>query len=820
MCFALSILLLKAVGLYAQDNKIIISGYVLDRDRVPIPFASVKVKASSIGTVTSLKGYYKLELKAQRDSLTLSFSCLGYKSAERSFPKLLTSRKLNVSLGEDVHKMEAVVIRGQQNTVTTLQTIGRDKLAAATGPTANVEAVIGTLQGVVQKNELSNKYNVRGGNFDENLVYINGIELYRPLLARSAEQEGLSAINPDLVGRVLFSSGGFTADYGDKLSSVLDITYRQPQRFEASAKLGAVNSSLHLGTKLGNLSLLSGVRLKRVANLLGNMDTKASYDPLYLDAQTYLNYKFNNHWQISLLANINATNFKFYPVSRKTTFGTVKNNRQLDISFDGKEADQFHTYLTALSLDYSPNSKSRHSIKFASFYSQERENFDIASEYLFGGSEPQGAGANAPKTKQVEQDDNIPNFEDTQTLAIGRTRNHSRNTLDYLVLSLRSLSQQRILDKWQVRYGVDIKTNIVKDHTEEWVQRDSLGYTTPLFKDKLVMDRSLQGDHRLQTYSLTAFGEVGSAYQLEDWGRLEGKLGLRSSYWSWSKKILFSPRVNLSFTPKDYKSLSYHFASGLYYQTPFYREMLQEKAIKEHYYSTELNRNIRSQAQAMTLLGVDYNFTLGGRAFKFTSEVFGKYLWRVNPYKQDNIKLKYLGENRAKAYVLGVDAKFYGEFVEGVDSWLSLSLMRARQSIDNSPYDIPLMNAPVLNCSLFFQDYFPHYKPIRLSLRAVYSSGLPIMHNGPNFDKLAFTSPAYKRVDIGLVYRLSEDAEGKARNILGTKATIDLGFDLFNVFDMLNTSSFLWIKDAYNLSYAVPNYLTRRNWNVYLRVQF
>ncbi len=819
LCFSLLLSLLMGEKLFAQQKQksIELTGYVLNRERKAIPLALVQIKGTTIGTVCSLKGFYRLKLKPTQDSLTIVFSSLGYKKSERRFPNMTSSRKLNVELGEDSQVIDGIVVKGKHKKSGEMQSFSPNKIKVQTGPANNIESMVSTLSGVVQKNELSNQYNVRGGNFDENLVYINGVEIYRPLLARSAEQEGLSAINPDLVSSVQFSAGGFTADYGDKLSSVLDISYRKPQKMEGSVNLGLLQSSMHFGAEHKKLSHITGIRFKRIASLLSTLETKGAYDPIFFDAQSYINYKASPKLNLSFLANINSTDYRFRPISRQTTFGTLKNSKQLNIAFDGKEEDLFRTYLTALNLDYTPNATTRHHFSVSAFLSREREAYDIASEYLLEGS---NKTKNSDKQTGIK-DNNKPNLNnDEEALGIGRSRNHARNRMDYNVLSLRSLSQHKLSNKYGLRYGLELKLNQVEESTSEWTQRDSLGYTTPLNPKLLLAHTNLKGSHKLNSFNLSSFVEGRGKFSLKDWADIKLSLGLRATYWSWNKALNLSPRLNLSLQPKQNKDIAYRLATGVYYQTPFYRELLQEKAIGQGQYRTELNESIKSQASALLLFGLDYNFKLMGRRFKLSSEVYSKYLWHLNPYKQENIKLKYLGENNAKAYVFGLDTKLYGAFVEGVDSWLSFSLMKAGQSIGSSKFDLPLMNAPTFSTSLFFQDYFLNYKPIRLSLRAVYSTGLPVMQNGNEYQKLAFTSSAYKRVDVGLVYRLSQKGNGESRSWAKNRYKLDIIFDVFNLFDMLNTSSYYWIRDAYNVNYAVPNYLTRRSWNVSLKFSF
>lgn len=817
-CYLLGLLLCIASTaiprVEAQTEKTVtIQGYVLDRAKEPIPLATIQVEGKSLGTTANLKGHYTLRLKAQPDSLTIVFSSLGYHKSKRTLPSLLGDLRLNVELGEDAQTLGDVEVNATaQAPKSPLQRLSTDKLVIGGSASGGIEAVVGTMAGVAQKNELSSQYTVRGGNFDENLVYINGVEIYRPLLARSAEQEGLSAINPDLTESLLFSAGGFGADYGDKTSSVLDIKYKRPDSLEGAAYLSLLESRIYVGSRHGKLSQITGLRYKRGNSLLSTLDTEAEYHPLYTDAQTAIHYRPSNHWTLSLLGYLSHTDYNFTPRSRHTTFGTLANAKQLNISFDGGEQDRFTSQLLSTTISYVPSDRSRYSASLAYFSSQEQERYDIAGEYILSDAADNIGSVGAEP---------VPFENETKALGIGRYRSHGRNRLTY------DLWTASLRGQWQWRTGhrllggIDIRGESIRDGIAEWELRDSVGYTTPLSSSLLQAHRNLYGQTTTSSLRLSSFVENRSQHSLDNLGDLAVNLGLRSSWWSWTGELILSPRLSLLFTPKGRKELGLRLASGIYHQAPFYREFRTEQADKEGNGFVVLNRNIRSQSTWLLLLGAEYDFDISGRKFKFSAESYYKYLWHLNPYVQENIKLKYLGENVATGYVWGLDGKLYGEFVEGVDSWLSLSLLHARQSVRGRTA-VALPNAPSLNASLFFQDYFPGFKPIRLTLRAQYSSGLPIALPSAPFEVQSFISSPYRRVDIGVVYRLTQRGNGSNQRWWRSRyaKAIDVGIDVLNLFDMSNTSSYYWVTDAYNHSYAIPNYLTRRAWNVSIKVSF
>lgn len=799
------------VSAQGGESMIELKGYILDRERQPIPLATVRLSGTTLGTVANLKGYYSLRLRPTADSVTIIYSSLGYRSSIRRLPRLVANTQLTVELAEDAEALSQVVVEARdRSSAAGAQRLDPSKLNLGSSPAGAVEALVGTLSGVTQKNELSSQYTVRGGNFDENLVYIDGVEIYRPMLARSAEQEGLSAINPDLTESLTFSAGGFSADYGDKSSSVLDIRYKRPDSLEGAALLGLLESRLYLGSRHGRLRQITGVRYKRASTLLSTLDTKAEYDPHYFDAQTALTYEVNPSIRLNLLGHFNGTNYHFMPRTRLTSFGTLHNAKQLRMVFDGQEVDHFRTYLGALTLDYQPSSRVRHRVGLMGFTSHERETYDITGEYILSDVIPDGSQSATPDNPLDNQ---------LNALGIGRDRSHARNRMTYTLLGFSARTQIALAEQRRLLLGLEIRGEEANEVLSEWRMRDSVGYTLPRSTERLSSLYHLRSLSVMRGLRLASWIEGRLSWSQASLGDLALQAGLRASWWSWSRELIVSPRLSLRFRPESIERLELRLASGIYLQAPRYRELKQERAGAYGEHHIELNRSIRSSSTWLLLGGADYDFELMRRRFRLSGEVYYKYLWDQNPYIQENIKLRYLGNNTGRGYIVGVDAKLYGEFVEGVDSWVSLSLLRGRQRIEGGA-ETPLPNAPAYNASLFFQDYFPGFKPIRLSLRGVYSAGLPVMHPRGEYDAVAFVSSPYRRVDVGLTYRLTDRASGARQHWWSGRhlRSIDLGLDVLNLFDMVNTSSYYWVTDAYQHQYAVPNYLTRRSWSFSLRI--
>ncbi|MFC4666082.1 TonB-dependent receptor [Falsiporphyromonas endometrii] len=805
--FVFVLLLFIPMGVQAQ-KKVQVSGYVLDRNGEPIEFANVKVVGKPFGTSTDLKGYYKFTIVATRDSVAIEYSCLGFKSQVKKFGSLLSNQKINVKLSTTDIELGGVVVSAEKKKRTnSMQVVKTDLAKIAASPNAGVESLVGTYAGVSQNNELSSQYSVRGGSYDENMVYVNGIEVYRPLLVRTAEQEGLSFINPDLTGMVQFSAGGFTADYGDKISSVLDIKYKRPEKTEGSFSLGLLGGSAYVGSKVGKLSFIGGVRYKSGQTLLKNLnDTDAEYDPHYVDAQTYLTYNVSTHLRASFLGNISYTSYKFIPKTRETNFGTLENTKKFKIYFDGKEQDKFLTLFGAFSLEHVPSAESRRSLTFSFFKTREQETYDIDGSYFLN-----DLGAQNPSAADILSGEGV--------LGIGNSHEHARNHLYASVFNVVYRQDHVLSERHRLQYGLDYKLEKVDDYINEWEKRDSMGYSLPRVDDMVTVWKNLYSDASVHTSRFGCYLQDHIRFTT-DKGLFTFTPGIRASYWSFNKEFTISPRFNGSFAPSNNSNLIFRLAGGLYYQAPFYKELRNETFDDDGNRIVVLNKDIKSQGAWTILAGTDVDFLVADRKFKFTAELYYKYLFRINPYIRENVKIRYYGSNIGNGHVAGLDLKLFGEFVPGVDSWLTCSFLSSGQDLRNGLGHMPLMNAPKYNISLFFQDYFPGNNRISLSLRGVLSGGLPIINPAKGFSKPAFTASAYKRIDIGMQYAIFERDDNNARGFWSNFRKITLGLDAFNLFDISNVNSYYWISDVFSQQYAVPNYLTRRQWNLRMTVDF
>ena len=781
-------------------SQVTIHGKVIDQANKPIEFATVKVKGTAVGTVTGLEGNYRLSAP-KSDTIVVRFSCIGYEDESRTLVNPSGDITLNMRMREKVKELEQVEVTEIRKQTGSMQTIDATdyKLAAdATG--GSVESLLTTLAGVSSSNELSSQYSVRGGTYDENSVYINGIEVYRPLLISSGQQEGLSVINPDMVGAIGFSTGGFTAEYADKMSSALDITYRQPEAFEGSIGLSLMGGNLAIGQSSKRFSQLHGVRYKRNTSLLSSLETKGEYDPTFIDYQTSMVYKISPKWKMSVLGNIAVNNYKFTPVNRTTNFGTAEDAKKFTVYFDGHEKDKFETFFGAYTLDFKPNKANELSLIVSAFLSNELVTYDISGEYWLdqagtGGSD--GIGGE---------------------LGVGRYMEHARNRLKASVFDL-SLKGRSALGKHNLAYGLTFKREAIMERAKEWEMRDSAGFSLPNAPDALKMVYNLSSRQDLSSSRISAFVQDNFRFNTSA-GYFNLNYGVRMTYWDYNREFLVSPRVNVGFIPERNTRWAFRFASGLYYQSPFYKEFRMPVADEDGNVSVQLNKDIKSQRSIHFIIGSDYTFRAFNRPFKLSGELYYKVLGNMVPYEIDNLKVAYSGKNETSGFAAGLDLKLFGQFVPGSDSWISFSLMKTQETLHG--VKVPRPNDRRYGFALFFTDYFPKFPKLKFSLRGIFNDGLPAISPRSSRDKGYFRTPAYKRVDIGLMYGLLTPLkEGEARSgFLRHFKSIWLGVDVFNLFDISTVGSYYWVTDVNNIQYAVPNYLTRRQFNVRLTIDF
>jgi hypothetical protein len=781
-----------------------IHGKVSDMENSPMEFVTVRVAGTAIGTTTGLDGSYKLSAPAN-DTITVVFSCIGYDELRRQLINPEGDMALSVQMrskDHTLHEIEVTDFRKQTNQMQTIDHSSYSLAADASG--GSVESMLSTLAGVNSNNEMSSQYSVRGGTYDENSVYINGIEVYRPQLITSGQQEGLSVINPNMVGAIGFSTGGFGVEYGDKMSSALDITYKEPEAFEASLSASLMGASASLGTSSRRFSQLHGVRYKRAASLLSSMETKGEYDPNFFDYQTNLTYKFSKKLKASFLGNIAINNYKFTPVNRTTNFGTSTDAKQFKVFFDGGEKDRFETYFGALNLTYEHSRSTAFSLLASGYLTNELVAYDISGEYWLDQAGTTGGG----------DSDNAIGGE----LGVGRYHEHARNRLKISMLSI-GLQGHTSIRRHNLTYGLGVHAQKIMERSREWELRDSAGYTLPSDGTNIRMIYNLTSRHDLSTTRMAAY--LADSYRFNtSAGYFAINAGLRLSYWDFNKEFLISPRANVAFVPERNNNLTFRFATGLYYQQPFYKEFRRPDEDAEGNTVITLNDRIKSQQSIHFILGGDYTFRAFGRPFKLSAEAYYKKLNKLIPYEVDNLKVTYAGENQTHGYTTGLDLKLFGQFVPGTDSWVSFSVMKTGEVLNG--ITVPRPTDQRYSLAVYFTDYFPKFPKLKFSLRGILSDGLPVTAPHSSRDKGYFRTPAYKRVDVGLHYALLSppDETSSLTGIRKWCKSIWLGLDVFNLLDISNVSSYYWVTDVNSIQYAVPNYLTRRQFNITLSIDF
>ncbi len=795
------IIIFHILTLHAENVKI--SGNVKDNEDKPVEFATVRIAGTAIGTNTDLKGNYSLSV-AQKDTIEVVFSCIGFKTVNHKLIKPKGDLTLNVRLYPEDVELQDVEIIGFRNNINGMQTFDAESFKLSPDVSGgSVEALISTMPGVNSNNEMSSQYSVRGGSFDENSVYINGVEIYRPQLVRSGQQEGLSIINPDMVGNIKFSSGGFPARYADKMSSALDITYRDPEPFEGNVSLSLMGGSLTIGQASKKFSQLHGVRLKKNNSLLASQETKGEYDPLYFDYQTNMTFKPNDRWSLNLLGNISLNHFNFKPADRETSFGTAQDVKSFKVYFDGEEKDKFETFLGSLTVNYRLNRATAFQLGLSAFQSNEYVSYDISGEYWLDQAGTGGSGENAGIGGE---------------LGVGKYMEHSRNRLKASVIQS-ALRGTTVIKGNHLSYGLIYQHENFRDRTKEWEWRDSAGYSLPTQPAGVHLIYNLSSHQDVAANRIAFYAE--DTYYLETskaYVTLNG--GLRLSYWDFNREFLASPRLNVNISPLNFNNWNFRVAAGMYYQQPFYKEYRESVTDLLGNTNIELNRKIKSPLSIQFIFGTDYTFRAMNRPFKLTGEIYYKNLSRLISYEYDNLKINYSGINDSKGYIMGLDMKLFGQFVTGLDSWLTFSLMKTQQTLNGKK--VPLPSDQRYSVGLFFTDYFPKFPKLKFSLRGVIADGLTMTAPHTGRDKSYFRAPSYKRVDIGVTYQFVGAPTNGVRpyNFWRHFKDITLGFDVFNLFDISNVSSYYWVTDVNNIQYAVPNYLTRRQFNLRLNVSF
>ena len=767
-----------------------LQGKVSDKDGNPIELASVMVVSQGKLAMTNLKGEFHMQLHSA-DSVKVRFSMIGYKSKERVLRRPQGKQTMLVQLLDD-NEMQEVVVEGKTKQHGTTEELDVDKVKQGPSASGNaVEEMVQTQAGVSTHSELSSQYNVRGGTFDENSVYINNIEVYRPFLVRSGQQEGLSIINPDMVQSVGFSTGGFETKYGDKMSSALDITYKRPKRTEASLTASLLGASAYLGIASKKFTWTNGVRYKTNRYLLGSLQTKGEYKPSFLDYQTYLSWQPSKRWQIDFIGNISDNHYNFQPEDRETNFGTLQNVKKFRVYFDGQEKDLFRTYFGSLSITRHLSPRTDVSLLASAFSTREQERYDIQGQYW------------------------LTQTETSENLGVGTYMQHSRDYLNANVKSLKLMLQHR-MGKHKIEGGVTYKVEQVKENSAEYEYRDSAGYNVPHTGRDLRMIYALRAKNELNAKRIESYLQDTWNFQTRDSvpTLFTFNYGVRFAHWSFNGESIVSPRASLTITPGKNRNLSFRIAGGLYYQAPFYKELRDTSVVNGITYAT-LNQSVRSQRSIHALASMSYRFEMMGRPFKFTAEAYYKALSQLVPYSVDNVKVTYYGDQHATGHATGLDLKLFGEFVPGTDSWLTLSVMNTRMRLNGKSIPLPTDQRYALN--LYFTDYFPGTTRWRMSLKLAYADGLPFATPHQELENNSFRAPAYKRADIGMSYRLLDNHDGSRNTIF---KNVWIGLDCLNLFGINNVNSYYWVTDIAGQQYAVPNFLTGRQINGRVTVEF
>ena len=790
---------LICTGLHAQSNNALLTGKVTDSNGKPIELANISVKNTALGTVSSSNGSYQLKIPSKR-AITVVFSIVGYQTIEK-IVKANDGQKIdfNISLKQTDQEIDEVQVTQLRRNKTNMDRIDAKYLTQiANIGTGGVEALIKTLPGVSTNNELSSQYSVRGGNFDENLVYINDVEVYRPMLTKSGQQEGMSMINSDMVSSIDFSAGGFDAKYGDKMSSVLDIKYRKPTQLAGSASASFLGATVHLEdiSKNGKFSHISGLRYKTNRYLLGTLDSKGEYNPNFIDFQTYLTYRFNSSFDVSFLGNLGKNQYNFIPQSRETSFGTINHVYNSTIDFEGQEKDKYTTSTGALIANYHPEANLNLKFIVSAFQSKEAETYDIQGQYYI---KEFGGGTN---------EDN----DSTLITGIDTFLNHARNYLDLNVYAFEhkgAYNSEHHLLNW----GIKLQQEKIDDKMNEWVLRDSTGYSIPYNDDKLELYSSTNMKYNMNSTRTTAF--IQDTYQIPiNKGALYLTAGLRSQYWSYSGEFLLSPRGTLRFYPSWSTNFVFHLSGGIYDQPAFYKELKDRNGV--------IYPNMKAQRSTQIVVGSDYIFRAWDRPFKLSSEIYYKYFSQLTPYQIDNVRIRYLPDQQATGYATGVDMKVNGEFVSGVESWASLAIMKTEEDVLNDGHGyIPRPTDQRFNFSVFFQDYFPGNPTWKMNLTAFYGSRLPTGPPNSNRYQDVFRIPPYRRIDLGFSKVLISPDHKRFRNkAFDQVKDMWISLEVFNLLDISNTISYLWVSNNSGDMFAVPNYLTRRKLNLKLTVKF
>ncbi len=813
-----------------------VEGVVIDENNKVVDLANVAIIGQRGGTTTNKKGYFSLKVPAEKE-IVVAISFIGF--ADKQFKMTLKegeTQKLDVQLQTISTDLPGFEVRDERLRTESLVRLDPRNASVTPSITGGIEAILKTLPGVSSNNEMSSQYSVRGGNFDENLIFVNDIEIYRPFLVSSGEQEGLSFINPALTSSVLFSAGGFGAEYGDKMSSVLDVKYKTPTEFGGSFAISLLGAELAFEgiNKKKTFTYLIGARYKTNQYVLNSRDTKGEYQPRFIDVQALLSQKLNEKWDLSFLGYYSANKYKVVPASRETDFGTFMEAFRFKVYFDGSEVDNYEMGQAGLTLGFKPNSNTQLKLIASAYTTNETETYDVQGQYWIG---------------QLDNSLGSEEFgEVTQQQGVGTFLEHARNTFKATVISVQHKGSY-VSGNTYLKWGLKYDHQIIDDKIREWEMIDSAGYSLPHTPDQpgnpdpsnpdFEINYFVKGKNSLSINRFSAFASNQWKFNLKNDDLITLTAGLRTYFWDYNNELLFMPRVNVSYKPYAMQNIVFRFSTGVYYQPPFYREMRNMDG--------SINPDIKSQRSIHFILGSDYRFQAWNRPFIFTTEAYYKKLDNLIPYVVDNVRIRYYADQLAKGYAAGIDFKVYGEFVKGIDSWISLSIMKSQEDIYGDFYydyynsDGEIINPGIgvtdsvrvepgyidrptdqrINLSIFFQDYIPGQPYVKMHLRLLYGTGLPFGPPESERYQQTLRMPDYRRVDIGFSWEfINETTTMGPKNPFRNFKGMAVSFEIFNLLQTYNTISYVWIKDINNRGYAVPNYLTPRLLNLKLMAKF
>ena len=797
---------------FAQEEGTV-KGILTDENKAPVAGANVLNLTDRKGVVSDASGYFELRVPAGKEVI-LEISFIGYKKLTASVALLPGQvMEMNRQLEPAKEMLDEVVVESKFEKSNSLERISLKSMDNIPLPSGNIESILVTL-GASIRNEMSSQYSVRGGNYDENLIYVNDIEIYRPLLIRSGQQEGLSFINSSLVSSLQFSAGGYEAQYGDKMASVLDIKYKQPTQFGGSVMASLLGAAAHIegASKNQRFTHISGLRYKTNEYVLNALETQGDYKPKYLDFQTYLTYDLKKNLEISLLGNISWNKFVVIPTEKETSFGTYQEVLTMKIYYEGQEEDLFKTYLGALTLSYKPVENMTLKFIGSAFNTNESVCYDLLGQYWINqldntiGSETAG--------------DSILN------IGVGSNLLHARNYLNAYVYNV-SHKGSYFYGNNNLKWGLSWQYERIFDQIREWEMIDSAGYSIPNSDEVIQFTHFTSCKNRLFSHRFSGYLQnvFNGSSAFADWF-LSG--GIRFHYCDVNGQLLLSPRLLITMNPYWNRQVSFHAAAGLYYQPPFYRELIDQNG--------NLYRDLRAQESIHYVVGSDYQFTAWGRPFKFTTEVYYKYLAHLVPYKTEDVAIQYLPQYHARGYAAGVEFKINGEFVKDAESWATLSILETREDVYNDYYvesDGTVVypgyysrpTDQLINFGLFFQDYFPNSPDYKVHLTLFYGSRLPF--GSPDYTRPSenYLMNSYKRIDLGLSKSLISKKKGPPSGFFARFKEAWINIEIFNLFNFKNQASYQWVQtvnnqEGYPNTFAIPNNLTGILLNLRISARF